>query len=41
MILGVHDATMPMIGFELILAITPYVEGTYKQSFKSISLANM
>ncbi|MBJ8025981.1 GerAB/ArcD/ProY family transporter [Bacillus cereus] len=41
MVIGAHDATMAMIGFELMLVITPYIEGTYKQSFKSISLANM
>lgn len=40
-VIGAHDAIVAMIGFELILVILPYVEGTYKQSLKNISLANM
>ncbi|MED2777762.1 GerAB/ArcD/ProY family transporter [Bacillus thuringiensis] len=41
MIIGAHDATIAMIGFELMLGILPYAEGTYKQSLKSILVANM
>lgn len=39
--IGSHDAIVAMLGFELILVILPYVEGTYKQSLKSITMANM
>lgn len=41
MVIGAHDAIVAMIGFELMLMILPFVEGTYKQSLKNISLANM
>ncbi|WP_440602760.1 GerAB/ArcD/ProY family transporter [Bacillus sp. GB_SG_008] len=41
MVIGAHDAMVAMIGFELMLVILPCVEGTYKQSLKSILLANM
>ncbi|MGG1674126.1 GerAB/ArcD/ProY family transporter [Neobacillus sp. NRS-1170] len=39
-VIGAHRAIVAMIGFELILVILPYVEGTYKRSLKNISLAN-
>ncbi|MEG0472158.1 MAG: GerAB/ArcD/ProY family transporter [Solibacillus sp.] len=39
--IGAHDAIVAMIGFEIIAVILPFVQGTYKQSLKSVSLANM
>lgn len=39
--IGAHDALIAMIGFEIIAVVLPFVQGTYKQSLKSISLANM
>lgn len=41
MIIGSHDAIVAMFGFELILFIMPFVEGSYKQTLKSISFANI
>ncbi|HIW32021.1 MAG TPA: spore germination protein [Candidatus Paenibacillus intestinavium] len=40
-VIGSHNAIVAMIGFEIIMVILPYVTGTYKQSLKSISMANM
>lgn len=39
--IGAHEAIVAMIGFELLLIILPLVEGTYKQSLKTVSFANM
>ncbi|ATP41382.1 hypothetical protein CSE16_15675 [Solibacillus sp. R5-41] len=39
--MGAHDAIVAMLGFEIIAVVLPFVEGTYKQSLKNVSLANM